>query len=117
MNTIEKLEQAEVARLTEGREIPDFSPGDPLPVNVQVTEGTPNRPPTYARASRNRSPTPLPYFATVRGTSSLMCPISARMFSGNPTTTPIAIPIRICQCSASRRMARVPKEKGQAAKT
>ena len=43
MNTIEKLEQAEVARLTEGREIPDFSPGDTLRVNVKVTEGTRER--------------------------------------------------------------------------
>ena len=43
MNTIEKLEQAEVARLTEGREIPKFSPGDTLRVNVKVTEGSRER--------------------------------------------------------------------------
>ena len=43
MNTIEKLEQAEVARLTEGREIPEFSPGDTLRVNVKVTEGSRER--------------------------------------------------------------------------
>ncbi len=43
MNTIEKLERAQVAKLTEGREIPEFSPGDTLRVNVKVTEGTRER--------------------------------------------------------------------------
>ncbi len=43
MNTIEKLEQAQVAKLTEGRNIPEFSPGDTLRVNVKVTEGTRER--------------------------------------------------------------------------
>ena len=43
MNTIEKLERAQVAKLTEGREIPEFSPGDTLRVNVKITEGTRER--------------------------------------------------------------------------
>ncbi len=43
MNTIEKLEQGHVAKLTEGRDIPEFSPGDTLRVNVKVTEGTRER--------------------------------------------------------------------------
>ncbi len=43
MNTIEKIEQAEIARLTEGRNLPEFSPGDTLRVNVKVTEGTRER--------------------------------------------------------------------------
>ena len=43
MNTIEKLERAQVAKLTEGREIPDFSPGDTLRVNVKITEGSRER--------------------------------------------------------------------------
>ncbi len=43
MNTIEKLEQAHVAELTEGRSLPEFSPGDTLRVNVKVTEGTRER--------------------------------------------------------------------------
>jgi len=43
MNTIEKLEQAQVAKLTEIRAIPEFSPGDTLRVNVKVTEGTRER--------------------------------------------------------------------------
>ncbi len=43
MNTIEKLEQEQVAKLSTGREIPDFSPGDTLRVNVKVTEGARER--------------------------------------------------------------------------
>ena len=43
MNTIEKLEQAQVAKLSAGREIPEFSPGDTLRVNVKVTEGARER--------------------------------------------------------------------------
>ena len=43
MNTIEKFEQAQVAELTEGRSLPEFSPGDTLRVNVKVTEGTRER--------------------------------------------------------------------------
>ncbi len=43
MNTIEKLEQAQVAKLTEARAIPEFSPGDTLRINVKVTEGTRER--------------------------------------------------------------------------
>ncbi|HEY4637535.1 MAG TPA: 50S ribosomal protein L19 [Burkholderiales bacterium] len=37
MNLIEKLEQEEIKRLA--RNIPDFSPGDTLVVNVTVVEG------------------------------------------------------------------------------
>jgi large subunit ribosomal protein L19 len=43
MNTIEKLEQDQVAKLTEGRSLPEFSPGDTLRVNVKVVEGTRER--------------------------------------------------------------------------
>ncbi len=43
MNTIEKLEQDQVAKLTEGRNLPEFSPGDTLRVNVKVVEGTRER--------------------------------------------------------------------------
>ncbi len=43
MNTIEKFEQAQLAELTEGRSLPEFSPGDTLRVNVKVTEGTRER--------------------------------------------------------------------------
>ena len=43
MNTIQLIEQEHVAELTEGREIPAFSPGDTVRVNVKVVEGTRER--------------------------------------------------------------------------
>ena len=39
MNMIEQLEAEEVARVTSGKEIPDFSPGDTVSVNVRISEG------------------------------------------------------------------------------
>lgn len=43
MNVIEKLEQREIARLTDGKEIPDFQAGDTLRVEVKVKEGNRER--------------------------------------------------------------------------
>ena len=39
MNVIEELEQEEAARLTGGKKIPTFGPGDTLRVNVRIKEG------------------------------------------------------------------------------
>ncbi|NKB42882.1 MAG: 50S ribosomal protein L19 [Alphaproteobacteria bacterium] len=39
MNTIQQLEQEQIAQLTEGKDIPDFTPGDTLRVHVKVKEG------------------------------------------------------------------------------
>ncbi len=39
MNMIEQLEAEEVARVTTGKDIPEFSPGDTLTVNVRIREG------------------------------------------------------------------------------
>lgn len=39
MNTIQKLEQEQIAKLTEGREIPEFGAGDTLRVAVKIREG------------------------------------------------------------------------------
>jgi len=39
MNVIEEIEAEEAARLTEGKTIPDFSPGDTVSVNVRIREG------------------------------------------------------------------------------
>lgn len=36
---IKTLEREEIARVTEGKKIPDFSPGDTLRVNVKIKEG------------------------------------------------------------------------------
>ena len=43
MNVIEKLEADQIAKLTEGKKIPDFSAGDTIRVNVKVVEGTRER--------------------------------------------------------------------------
>lgn len=39
MSTIEKFEKEQIAKLTEGKDIPKFSPGDTLRVDVKVKEG------------------------------------------------------------------------------
>ena len=39
MNVIEDLEREEVARLTGGKKIPAFGPGDTVRVNVRIKEG------------------------------------------------------------------------------
>lgn len=43
MNIIEQLNQEQVAKLTEGKTIPDFAPGDTVRVNVRVVEGNRER--------------------------------------------------------------------------
>src|SRR6201997_168354 len=39
MNLIQELEKEQVAKLSAGKEIPEFAPGDTLLVNVKVVEG------------------------------------------------------------------------------
>jgi len=39
MNVIEELEQEEAKRLTSGKKIPTFAPGDTVRVNVRIKEG------------------------------------------------------------------------------
>ncbi len=39
MNTIEKFEKDQIAKLTEGKQIPAFAQGDTLKVDVKVIEG------------------------------------------------------------------------------
>ncbi|MGE0665948.1 MAG: 50S ribosomal protein L19 [Sphingomonadales bacterium] len=43
MNIIEQLNQEQVAKLTEGKTIPEFAPGDTVRVNVRVIEGNRER--------------------------------------------------------------------------
>ena len=43
MNMIETLEREQIERLTEGRGIPDFRPGDTVRVNYKVVEGARER--------------------------------------------------------------------------
>ncbi|GAA5234613.1 50S ribosomal protein L19 [Verticiella sediminum] len=47
MNLIQILEQEEVARLTEGKAIPEFGPGDTVVVSVNVVEGSRKRVQAY----------------------------------------------------------------------
>ena len=47
MNVIQKIEAAEVERLTAERAVPDFDPGDTVRVNVKVVEGTRERVQAY----------------------------------------------------------------------
>ncbi|KKJ76974.1 50S ribosomal protein L19 [Kiloniella litopenaei] len=43
MNVIEKLEADQVAKLTDGKNTPEFAAGDTVRVNVKVVEGTRER--------------------------------------------------------------------------
>ena len=57
MNLIQTLEQEEIQRLTEGKEMPVFGPGDTVVVNVNVIEGNRKRTQAYEGvviAKRNR---------------------------------------------------------------
>lgn len=57
MNLIATLEQEEIARLTAGKTIPDFNPGDTVIVSVKVVEGNRKRNQAYEGvviAKRNR---------------------------------------------------------------
>jgi large subunit ribosomal protein L19 len=47
MNLIQTLEQEEVARITKGKTIPSFDPGDTLRVNVKIKEGDRERVQAY----------------------------------------------------------------------
>jgi len=60
MNIIQKLEAEQIAKMTDGKEIPDFQAGDTLKVNVKVKEGTRERVQAYegvciARANKGIS--------------------------------------------------------------
>jgi large subunit ribosomal protein L19 len=55
MNVIEELENAEAARLTEGKKIPAFQPGDTVRVNVRIKEGERERVQAYEGVCIGRS--------------------------------------------------------------
>src|SRR5574343_1794881 len=57
MNLIQQLEQEEITRLTQGKSIPEFAPGDTVVVQVKVKEGNRERLQAYEGvgiAKRNR---------------------------------------------------------------
>ena len=47
MNIVDEIEREEIARLSEGKTIPRFGPGDTVKVNVKVVEGTRERVQAY----------------------------------------------------------------------
>lgn len=47
MNTLQKFEAMQVAKLTENKTIPDFVPGDTVKVNVKIVEGNRERVQAY----------------------------------------------------------------------
>jgi len=47
MNLLKEIENEQVAKLSAGKEIPDFQPGDTLVVNVKVVEGERSRVQAY----------------------------------------------------------------------
>jgi large subunit ribosomal protein L19 len=47
MNVIQQLEREEAQRLTAGRAVPDFRPGDTVRVNVKIREGERERVQAY----------------------------------------------------------------------
>jgi large subunit ribosomal protein L19 len=47
MNVIQELEQEQIAKLTAGKEIPEFGPGDTVSVAVKVVEGDRSRVQAY----------------------------------------------------------------------
>jgi large subunit ribosomal protein L19 len=47
MNLLKQIENEQVAKLTAGKQIPDFQPGDTVSVNVKVVEGERSRVQAY----------------------------------------------------------------------
>lgn len=47
MNTLQKFEASQVAKLLEGKNIPEFAPGDTVKVNVRIVEGNRERVQAY----------------------------------------------------------------------
>jgi len=56
-NIIEQLDKEQVAKLTSGKDIPDFEPGDTVLVNVKVVEGDKSRVQAYEGVCIGRSGT------------------------------------------------------------
>ncbi len=66
MNLIQTLEKEQMQKLSAGREIPDFGPGDTLLVNVKVVEGEKSRVQAYEGVCIGRSGAGLNESFTVR---------------------------------------------------
>src|ERR1700676_3092986 len=55
MNVIQELEKEQLKKLSAGKEIPDFGPGDTVIVNVKVVEGERSRVQAYEGVCIGRS--------------------------------------------------------------
>ena len=66
MNLIQELEQEQIAKLSTGKEIPDFGPGDTVLVNVKVVEGERTRIQAYEGVCIGRAGSGLNENFTVR---------------------------------------------------
>jgi large subunit ribosomal protein L19 len=66
MNLIQELEKEQIAKLSAGKQIPDFAPGDTLLVNVKVVEGERSRIQGYEGVCIGRSGSGLNENFTVR---------------------------------------------------
>jgi large subunit ribosomal protein L19 len=66
MNLIQELEQEQIAKLSAGKQIPDFGPGDTVLVNVKVVEGERSRVQAYEGVCIGRSGRGLNESFTVR---------------------------------------------------
>jgi large subunit ribosomal protein L19 len=66
LTVIQEIENEQLARLSAGREIPDFQPGDTLLVNVKVVEGERTRIQAYEGVCIGRSGAGLNENFTVR---------------------------------------------------
>jgi large subunit ribosomal protein L19 len=66
MNLIKELEREQLGRLSAGKDIPDFAPGDTVLVNVKVVEGERSRVQAYEGVCIGRSGSGLNESFTVR---------------------------------------------------
>jgi len=66
MNLIQQLEKEQLEKMSAGKEIPEFGPGDTVIVNVKVVEGDRSRVQAYEGVCIGRSGTGLNESFTVR---------------------------------------------------
>ena len=66
MNLLQQIENEQVAKLTAGKMIPDFQPGDTVQVNVKVVEGERSRVQAYEGVCIGRAGSGLNENFTVR---------------------------------------------------
>ena len=66
MNLLKQIENEQMAKLTAGKEIPDFQPGDTVVVNVKIVEGERSRVQAYEGVCIGRAGSGLNENFTVR---------------------------------------------------